>query len=86
MPQTCVVAVCDSFEIATNAVQLLEDINFPPDQVSLVTHRVQELPLQETAKQISRCCMGLNSTCGCTQWPVRKRNWKSLSDHSVLIG
>lgn len=53
MPQTCVVAVCDSFEIATNAVQLLEDINFPPDQVSLVTHRVQELPLQETAKQIS---------------------------------
>ena len=49
MPQTCVVAVCDSFEIAKNAVQALEDANFPPDQVSLVTHHVQELPLQESA-------------------------------------
>lgn len=48
MPSQCVVAVYDSFPLASSAIHALENSEFPADQVSLVTHDVEkEVPRTE---------------------------------------
>jgi hypothetical protein len=47
MSQQCVVAVCQTFDNARSAVQALEEADFPSDQVSFVTHSVENEVPQE---------------------------------------
>lgn len=49
MAEECVVAIYDSFAKAREAIQLLENEGFPHEQVSLVTHSLDdEIPRDES--------------------------------------
>lgn len=47
MSQECVVAIYDSFAKAKDAIQLLDQSDFPSEQVSFVTHSVEDEVPQE---------------------------------------